>query len=267
MPLKHVVILSKKFMKVLPCKICTAEATYAFSREMTRPRFARTMDFFRCGSCGYIFSDALDSLNDEGWKDFYAYPEYLEYDPGAVSQRRKERTKALIKHVEKKFGMKNPKILHHGNGNCLSAVELLQEGYDVWTTFDHLENWDRSLGMQEALARADFDIVCSIEVAEHFARPIEEFAQAMGCLKKGGVFCGTTCMNNGIPIKNMIEDTWHYTKPHTLNAGHVSLYSLESLDVLAAKIASENHTEHGDQKLREVSHMPSTSVFFQFKKI
>lgn len=253
-------------MKTLKCKVCTGDSPFVFSREMTRPDFKRTMDFCKCNDCGYIFSDALDSLTAEQWGEFYAYPLYLDFDPGAVTQRRKDRTKALIKHVEKKFGINKPKILHHGNGNCQSAVELLAEGYDVYTTFDHLENWSRSLSTTEAEWMGDFDIVCSIEVAEHFADPIAEFKQAISFLGSGGVFCGTTCMNNGISIQNMVKDDWHYTKPHTLNAGHVSLYSLESLEKIAKKIGCENHTEHGSNELRSVSHMPATSVFFQFKK-
>lgn len=254
-------------MKNPNCKICGTDTEYVFSREMTRPDFKRMMSFYRCKGCEYIFSDALDNLRPEEWSKFYAYPLYLSYDPGAVSQRRKERTKALIHHVQKRFGLENPKILHHGNGNCLSAVELLAEGYDVWTTFDHLENWDRTIDVKEALSMGDFDIVCSIEVAEHFANPLDEFSQAIGFLRKGGVFCGTTCMNNGIPVENMERNEWHYTKTHTLNAGHVSLYSLESLDKIAHRVACENLTERGSNDLRGVSHMPSTSVFFQFKKL
>lgn len=233
---------------------------------MERADFAREMNFYKCVSCGFLFSDALDGLSSEEWQKFYAYPNYLKYDPGAVTQRRKERTKALVKHVAQRFNISEPKILLHGNGSCESAKELLAEGFDVWTTFDHLEDWGRSLTMDGAEAMCDFDIVCSIEVAEHFCNPLKEFMDALYVLRKGGVFCGTTSMNDGIPHENMQRDEWHYTKPHTLNAGHISIYSLKSLDKIAEELSCKNLTERGSSKMREVSHMPSTSVFFQFQK-
>lgn len=228
---------------------------------MTRDDFSRKMDFYQCENCDFIFSDALDDLNDDDWANFYRYPHYLTFDPGAAKQRRKERTKGLVKYMIEKYGYEDPSILMHGNGTCHSAKELLAEGYDVWTSFSHLQNWNRDIAGQDTGGR--FDIICSIEVVEHFAYPLKEWSDTVYMLNNGGVFCGTTSLVDGVPIEKMKNNEWHYTKPHVLNAGHVSLYSAKTIDFIANVNDCKNNTERGDKELRTISHMPATSVFFQ----
>lgn len=250
-----------------PCKVCGGSVRpLRFTRELNRPDFpVVNQTWYQCVGCKFMFTDALDHFTQEDWSRFYAYPEYLKYDPGAVMNRRAPRTIALIKHVEKRFEMKKPKVLLNGLGVCSSLIQLMSEEYDVYATHGHF-NFDNCITMQEAVKMGDFDIVCSTEVIEHYAYPKEDFTLVRAMLKQGGVFCGTTCLSDGVDPAKMINDEWHYLKQHTINAGHVSVWSEDAFDVMAKFLNMENKTEHGDKELRTTSIMPSTSKFFQFVK-
>ena len=248
------------------CKICGSESEKEFERTLNRIDMRRiTENWYRCSVCGFLQTSALDSLSKAEIETMYSYPEYIKYDPFAKNHRRKNRSKEMVKYIERKFGIQNPKILLHGNGQCTSARELLNEGYDVWTTFDRLENWDRSLSVEEAMY-GEFDIVCAVEVIEHWSNPLPEIENVKKMLKAGCFFCGTTHVNDGIPKEAIEKNEWSYLGQKPINAGHCSIWSKKSISLIADIFSMENHTDYFASEMPKIAPVPKTTIYFLFKK-
>src|SRR5208282_1230022 len=80
-----------------PCKICGGEAplygVVDFNRNCEIPNgitLALTgtpIYYRRCGSCGFLFTDAFDDWNDEQFKAHIYNADYYSVDPGYVTER------------------------------------------------------------------------------------------------------------------------------------------------------------------------------------
>lgn len=252
------------------CKICGGNSPYKFTRDVTRADLKRAANVHVCEDCGYLFTTAWDMASEETMNKLYAYPKYLEFDIGARSQRRIHRAHGLVHYLIKKFKMENPRILMHGNGSCLSPHWLRQEGLDVWTSFDHLSDWDRRVvrGMLLDGSDAKFDLIVCTEVAEHFVYPLKDFGDAIKMLKKGGVFAGSTCFFDGqkATLDAIRDDKFHYTHDYHWNGGLAGMHTLAGMEKIAEHHECSNFTERGSDDLRKISLMPATSYFFQLQK-
>jgi len=250
-------------MKSIASKITGGKAGFVFTKDLNREDVPMLKEYwYKCEDTGVFFTPSLDNFKPEEWNKFYKYPEYFRYDKPSTISRRDERVYALISRVQERFGIKHPKILFHGNGASNAIFRLYLAGYDVYATYSFFD-WDRSISVEEAQGMGDFDIVCGIEIIEHWADPIMEFDIVDSLLKKGGIFCGTTSLATNT---EEMSGGWHALRQHSINAGHVTIWTEDAFDEICGKYYYENHTERGDKKMRSKSNMPATCVFFQFKK-
>lgn len=248
------------------CKICNGEAEFKFNRMVTREDLAREAPIFICEDCGFLFTTAWDDADEDTMNKLYKYPEYLKYDIGARRQRRLHRSYYLVRYLIEKYIVNKPKILMYGSGTCLSPHWLRQDGLDVWTCYDHLEDWDRSINVADT--KQKFDLIVSTEVAEHFVFPLKEFELGVNLLKKDGVFAGSTCFFNRKKktLQAIMNDAHHYTHDYHWNGGLCSMYTVQAMQKIADTIGCINLTERGSKSLRKTSQMPGTSYFFQLQK-
>src|SRR5215471_6871473 len=77
-------------LHVYPCKICGGAApwlgTVDFSKWCSQdwrktPTVGVPVDYYRCNSCGLLFSPSFDNFTSEQWKTYVYNPEYLQVDP------------------------------------------------------------------------------------------------------------------------------------------------------------------------------------------
>lgn len=125
-----------------------------------------------------------------------------------------------------------------------SNSEILEVGSGLGGFYSFLENKDRYLGIEmdrEAVkfsnkffktdrfknisleklsVRKKFDLVVAFEVLEHLRDPFDSLEKINKCLKKNGVFCGTS----PFPFyKNVVSDNSHLYVLHPANWGRLFL--------------------------------------------
>jgi len=243
--------------ELMECKICGTYCKKLFNVELTRPDFKCSPNIYECSSCGFVFSDLVDNFTDEEYKQFYKYPEYLEYDPIAKREHEENFLNRsvllfnLAADFMKKTLNKNPKILVYGNGKSKAVKLLLNSGLEAYS---YMSETNYGTEITDLSTKKDFfDLVVSTEVAEHFGNPVKEFGQIKDVLKVGGwTVHSTNCKdrvvknhvgNIGKTLEYMISDVMK-------NAGHVSFYTKASVDILAKKLNMINRSyEVGDNKI------------------
>lgn len=240
------------------CKVCGSDTEVITERQLTRtdrdwPH--RTLVYYCCTTCGLAFHTAFDDWTTEEFQAFYQYPEYSRYDQAALGGRRDARTLGLIDYVRARFGLEHPRILLHGNGVSVVPFHLYLRGDDVRTSYSVFP-------MFELEQDTVFDLIVAVEVMEHWVDPQAELRWIRDHLRPGGVFCGSTCLLDGVDRRQISTD-WHYLRSHAVNGGHCCLWTRRSIAYIADQLGFSDHTEPGPAQLRRDGHMPATSVFVQ----
>lgn len=181
--------------------------------------------FFRCGSCGFFWVDPADRPTEAESRRRYLLHEntednrgYMEYLSGII-----RRALALFPDVPPEgTSPKAPprRALDWGSGPNPTASRLLEAaGWEVFS-------WDPLFSRDVLPPEGAFDLVLSIETAEHFRDPRREFAALGACLKPGGKAVIHTHL---APERDEDFLSWWYIQDIT----HLSFYSRRSLEVLA----------------------------------
>ena len=185
----------------------------------------RRRKFFRCDSCFFIWADPAEWPPDESARKRYLLhnnegDEYKSYILKIITN-----ALAAASAFPRPEGGPIKKILDYGSGpNPLASVLLREMGYEV-------HSYDPFFADEKPLAET-FDLGISIEAAEHFKNPLDDFAVFSGALKKGAAAFVQTSI---APIEDNAFLSWWYAEDIT----HISFYSEKSLCVIAEKLSLE----------------------------
>jgi 2-polyprenyl-6-hydroxyphenyl methylase/3-demethylubiquinone-9 3-methyltransferase len=219
------------------CKICSAAAplfgAVDFHRSCVEPAGLRLapsghlVHYHRCGTCGFLFTAALDEWTIEDFAEHVYNAGYAAMDP----EYRETRPARMARMVSAAFAASREglRVLDYGGGDGLLASLLRDAAFDA-------ESWDPFV---EGGAPPDrrYDLITCFEVLEHVPDPHGTAAAIAGLLSPGGMLLFSTLLQPpDIAAQSM---GWWYIGPRN---GHVSLFSAESLSRLWAALGMRMDT-------------------------
>jgi SAM-dependent methyltransferase len=176
----------------------------------------------RCSKCGFIFTNFFDEWSAEDFAAAIYNDDYRLVD-GDYSTARPSRCAEKIAHMFE--GHENLEILDFGSGSNIFSRRLASFG------FSHVESYDPFSSPSKPTAL--FDIITCFEVLEHAPQPPATVSEMLSYLKDDGcIIFSTAIQPNNI---EQIRGGWWYIAPRN---GHVSIYSAESLAVLARRLGA-----------------------------
>lgn len=200
----------------MKCRICTAASDHFATAEVLG---ACEIAYFRCARCGFIQTE------DPHWLEEAYTSTIAKSDVGLVRRQTRlaQATRALISAV---FDS-DAAFLDYGGGSGLFVRMMRDAGFDFYL-------WDKyganifARGFKGVIgARDRYELITAFEVFEHFVDPTDEVARLLGW--SDNVFFSTTLVPEPPPNP---EEWWYYGLDH---GQHVSLYTVDSLRVLAAR--------------------------------
>ncbi|OQX08253.1 MAG: hypothetical protein BWK80_48380 [Desulfobacteraceae bacterium IS3] len=214
------------------CKCCGGKARWIGSADFSKTCLDKnrkvfhdagvSADYFRCETCGFLFTNFIDDWSFERVKKEIYNEQYLLADPD-VAERRPAANAELIHRL---FGAykETLKILDYGGGDGNLARRLRSLG------FAHVVSFDPFYDSANPKPGEKFNLVLAFEVAEHTPQPDLFFQEIVSFLDAEGIFLFSTLLQP----ENIAEIglNWWYAAPRN---GHVSLYTKRSLEILAEK--------------------------------
>ncbi len=179
--------------------------------------------YFFCESCGFCFAPEIAEWKLEEFEKKIYNDGYIEVDPDYVLKRPHNNYDNLMSM----YGKVSGKIRHldYGGGEGY-LVKLLRDAGWNSTSYDPFVNKD-----VKTSELGKFDLITAFEVFEHVPDPNALMADIRQLLAPNGVVFFSTLLSNGnIRINQRL--TWWYASPRN---GHISLFSKESLSLLAKK--------------------------------
>jgi 2-polyprenyl-6-hydroxyphenyl methylase/3-demethylubiquinone-9 3-methyltransferase len=213
-----------------PCKVCGTAAPWLgavdFSKwcshdwRKTRPVGA-PVDYYRCISCGLLFSPSFDGFTPEQWKTFVYNSEYLQIDPDYTGGR----GEAMGNMFAQTFpAAANLHVIDYGCGRGTMAARLRELH---WT---NVTNYDPFVPEFSQRPTCKADLVVAVEVLEHSHNPVATFEEIASLRTDNGVIVATTLLAPPNADSSVLE--WWYVAPRN---GHVTIHTAKSLGLLASR--------------------------------
>ena len=215
------------------CKICGGEGkpvdildlnkSCSSGRFPTKPSFVPIV-YWQCSRCFFIFTDYFDKFTAEEWRTYIYNEDYMSIDPDFQIERPLVNARMLRSFL---FNKRDDVIgLDYGAGNGRTAFLMRERGW-IYDSFDPYGYTDIS---PDRINRYNF---CSaIEVFEHLTDPIAALSAILEkCDPNKLIIMISTAASDGA-ISSQTGLSWWYAAPRN---GHVSLYSSQSFQVLAAR--------------------------------
>jgi len=219
---------------VAPCKVCGGCSrlfdVLDFNKMCTKstsisPVIGVPVYYRLCDDCRFIGTDFFDNFSKTLWAGLvYNNDYYLSVDP----EYREIRPKANAAVIDALLcgGKQDWYGLDYGGGNGSTAHHLRDMGYryDCYDPFGSSTVTDRS--------RRHFNFCSVFEVAEHIPDPKMFLADLLSWCSpdRVAILIGTHVHDKAITDVTKLQ--WWYAAPRN---GHVSLYSRQSLKVLAGQ--------------------------------
>ncbi|MCZ8257624.1 MAG: class I SAM-dependent methyltransferase [Polaromonas sp.] len=223
----------------LRCKICDSDATLFDLVDFNKschpslyPSGLRMIPvaYRICSRCRFVFTDFCDGFSDEQWREWIYNDEYVKVDPEYTSIRPLGNAREVFSF----FGghRKGVLALDYGAGNGLTASLMRRGGwtYDSFDPFGHTDMPDSRAG--------HYNFCSAFEVFEHSPDPagsLEDIVHKMN--PDNFVLYIGTAAHDGI-VSERSRLAWWYAAPRN---GHISLYSRESLRLLARRFDLDYH--------------------------
>ncbi|HXX08503.1 MAG TPA: class I SAM-dependent methyltransferase [Pseudolabrys sp.] len=210
----------------IPCKICNAPAPVYGIVDLNRncwiaggvmlPDIGVPVSYRRCGTCGFLFTDAFDDWSQSDFKTHIYNEGYQTVDPAYNGER--PRMNALL--VKELFAARKEerRVLDYGGGNDVLCSELRAAGFPVAVTYDPF------IAEFAQPPSGKFDLVTCFETLEHMSDPIPGIGAIVACLADPGLVIFSTLVQPQDFARFGMN--WWYVGPRN---GHVSLFSRDAL--------------------------------------
>lgn len=198
------------------CKICNASAA-SFNKGKLLNKYE--VEYFRCGSCGFIQTEKPYWLN-EAYSDAIA-----QLDIGLL-----DRNISFSEIVEKlilTFYPGSKHYLDYGGGYGLFVRRMRDKGFSFYRYDIYCSNiFSNYFDLKDAPV-AKFDIVTAFEVFEHLEEPLAEIGKMFEM--------GDSIFFSTVLAPQTMEEfgEWWYRAP--LSGQHIAFYTVDSLKAIAKK--------------------------------
>lgn len=196
------------------CKICNSKS---IPLDTTIILNKYIVQYYSCNYCGFIQTETPYWL-EEAYSSAIARS-----DIGLISRNIKLSyfCSALIPI----FSNRNRQFIDYGGGNGMFVRMMRDNGFeffwqDMYASNQFAEGFEATLGNK-------FSLLTAFEVFEHLPQPLEVIADMFNY---SDTLIFTTRL---LPRWNIKPNEWWYFTPDT--GQHISLYSIESLEVIAKK--------------------------------
>jgi SAM-dependent methyltransferase len=182
-----------------------------------------SVSYFRCPGCGFCFAPEIAKWSLAEFEERIYNGDYVLVDPDYAGAR----PQANAESVRSIFGNRGLSITHldYGGGNGRLSQLLAQEG---WNSASYDPFVDRKLRVDRL---GNFDLITAFEVFEHVPEPRKLIREVSGLLRPDGIVLFSTLLSDGI-LESSGPLQWWYASPRN---GHISLFSKQSLNLLAAE--------------------------------
>lgn len=199
------------------------------------PDSGTPVDYYRCTSCGFLFTPFIHDWPAEKVKREIYNDDYVLVDPEFVDLR----PTANASLVSNLFGKRSLdiSILDYGGGDGTLVHHLRASGHRQARSYDPFYDPD------DARPTEPFDVVLAFEVIEHVPDSFGFFATLSSLVKSPGFIIFSTLLQP----KNIATEgvDWWYLAPRN---GHVSLHTFDSLKTVTHAndlgFGSINQTTH-----------------------
>jgi SAM-dependent methyltransferase len=214
-----------------PCPVCGAPSSlygavdFNKSCEELRGKFLPPSDipvaYYRCTNCEFCFAPEIAKWNLAEFEERIYNKDYALVDPDYAEAR----PQAIAGSLRSMFGSHGLSIKHldYGGGNGRLSRLLAQEG---WNSSSYDPFVDRNRRAEEL---GQFDLITAFEVFEHVPNPRKLMQEVSTLLVPDGIVLFSTLLSDGI-LESHEGLKWWYASPRN---GHISLFSTQSLNVLA----------------------------------
>jgi SAM-dependent methyltransferase len=210
----------------VPCKICgNAAPLYGvvdFNRSSEIPNGVKLalcgtpVYYRRCGSCGFLFTDAFDDWDARQFKAHIYNDEYYAVDPDFVSMRPNSNAE-LVKRLWGPYKA-DTRVLDYGGGNDVFCSVLRADGFPSAITYDPM------VPQYARCPDGRFNLVTCFETLEHLPDPVAGIAEIIDRVAEAGLVFFTTLLQ---PADfDTLRLNWWYVGPRN---GHISMFSREAL--------------------------------------
>ena len=216
------------------CKICGGPAALygvvdfnknCLERENVFPVLSGVpVYYYRCESCGLIFSRAFDEWTHADFQEHIYNSDYARVDPD-YAETRPQLLADMVFNFIKQAGQL--KVLDYGGGAGRTA-ELLRARGIAATSWDPMTSAALPPG-------ALFDVVTCFEVFEHTPVPLATAEDALRLLDPKGVLIFSTLTADELPPRAV--HAW-YIAPRN---GHITIYTKTALKVMFERFGCTVH--------------------------
>jgi len=220
------------------CKVCEGHTTLFdcvdFNKHCSADpyRFGLSgigVPYYRCGKCGFIFTDFIDKWSDDEIARYIYNDDYVKVDPQYHGTRALNAATEMARHLA---GCERLKILDYGSGSGVFAEEMRRRGFQFIESYDPFSSPVKPVGL--------FDLITCFEVIEHSPQPLKTLTDMAARLSPdGAIIIGQTLQPGNI---DEIGGRWWYLGPRN---GHVSLFAEETFITLATQTNLTYHRGNG----------------------
>ena len=226
--------------KALVCPVCSNTAKlydvvdFNKSCEELRGKFLELSGmpvyYARCPHCGFCYAPEIYTWSLEQFADKIYNQEYINVDPDYQEDRPKGNASFLLSI----FANQTLPASHldYGGGNGLLSQFLNQYG---WNSYSYDPFVDKDLAVSEV---GKFEFITAYEVFEHVPDVQLLMLNLVQLLAKNGVVFFSTMLSDQAILANQ-RLNWWYAAPRN---GHISLYTKESLGILAKQHGLSFHS-------------------------
>lgn len=213
----------------IACKVCGARADHFFTADFHKnakmhyglycidaKSAGRNVDYYRCVSCGFLFTPFFDDWTQEMFEQRVYNKDYPRLDGDYAGQRSASMANTLL------LGLIKPTArtyLDYGSGHGICSLLLKKHGVVVADEYDPF-TWPK-------MPDKRYDVVTCQEVMEHVSSPRQAVQDLLKLREEDGIILATT---NLVPddIEKQKSDWW-YCCPRV---SHISFYTKKALQKL-----------------------------------
>jgi hypothetical protein len=187
------------------------------------PLSGRPIYYHRCPGCAFTYAPEFQRWSNDDFLRHIYNDRYVEIDPDYASKRPLNNAKFL----SDLFGADKHQIRHldYGGGNGILSAALSNEGWNS-ATYDPFPASERALS-----ELGKFNLITAFEVFEHVPDVDALIDNVRALMDDECLLIFSTLLSDGnVSPNNRL--TWWYASPRN---GHVSLFSKQSLTVLAER--------------------------------